>query len=195
MRAPLLGMIALLAILLVGCGAYQFRGTLIEPATQAADFTLTNQDGQPWQLSRQQGQIVLLFFGFTNCPDICPTTLADLAAVRRKLGDDASRVQVVLVSVDPERDTIDRLGRYVAQFSTDTTALRGEQEQLDQIYQAYGVYAAKRELPNSALRYTMDHTSSIYVIDLQGRWRALLPYGSPIDDMVGDLRFLLREGG
>lgn len=193
MRHPLwLIMVSLVAWMLIGCGSYQFRGTLIEPALPAADFSLPDTSGQLWQLSRQQGKVVLLFFGFANCPDVCPTTLSDLAAVRKKLGSDADKVQVVLITVDPERDTSDRLARYVAQFDAGATALRGEQSQLEPIYQAYGVFAAKRELPNSALRYTMDHTAAIYVIDPQGRWRALLPYGTPVDDIVSDLRFLLQ---
>ena len=182
--------------LLSACGPYIFRsGALIEPPNPAADFTLTTSDGQPFQLSQQRDKLVLMFFGFTNCPDVCPTTLAEMKAVRERLGADANKTQFIMITVDPERDTPERMGRYVRSFDPSFIGLHGTQEQLDQIYTAYGVTAIRRELSDSALKYTMDHSASIYVIDKGQQWRAQLMYGSAIDDIVSDVRYVMRLGG
>ena len=190
-------LIILLSVLglLVACGPYRFRsGQLLDPANPAPAITLTDADGTPFQLSDQHGALTLVFFGFTNCPDICPTTLADLAAARKQLGADAEKVKVVLVTVDPERDTPDRLDRYVKAFDPSFIGLTGPRADLEQIYQSYGVSVSKRELPNSALGYTVDHGASVYVIDQAGNWRALISNGSTVADIVSDLRYLLRAG-
>jgi protein SCO1 len=193
MYTRLLLLIAALA-LLVACGPYRFRsGTLLEPADPAPAVALTDTQGAPFRLSEQRGALTLLFFGFTNCPDVCPTTLADLAAARKQLGDDAERVKVVLVTVDPERDTPERLGRYVQSFDPSFIGLTGPQADLEQIYQSYGVSVTKRQLPDSALGYTVDHGASVYVVDQSGNWRALISNGSPVADIVADLRYLLRS--
>lgn len=186
----------LLAVSLAGCGPYVFRsGALLEPPNPAPEIALPDQRGHPFRLSEQQGRIQLIFFGFTNCPDVCPTALAELAAVRKKLGNDAQKIQVVFVSVDPERDTPERLGRYVDSFDTGTIALHGTQDELNRIYQDYGVMAVRRDLPDSALKYTMDHTASVYIIDQKGNWRGMISHGAPIDDIVSDLQYLIRTGG
>jgi protein SCO1 len=187
--------LTLSATMLIACSGLTFKGTFIDPPTPAPDLTLTDQHGQPWRLSDQSGKITLLFFGFTNCPDVCPTALADIAAARKQLGTDAERVQAALISVDPERDTPEVLGPYVARFDPTFVGLHGSQAELDPILKSYGVYAAKRELPNSALGYTMDHTGFVYVIDQQGRWRAMLDHGTPVQDIANDLQYLLRTTG
>lgn len=182
--------------LLAACGPYTFRsGAILDPPSPAPEVELTDASGSPFRLSEQRGGITLLFFGFTNCPDVCPTALADMAAARRKLGGDAEKIRVIFITVDPARDTPDRLSRYVTAFDPSFTALTGSEEALQAIYKAYGVAAIKRELPNSALGYTMDHTASVYVIDQKGQWRAMLSHGSAVDDVVSDLRYLLRTGG
>lgn len=183
------------ALALGACGGpYVFRGTTLDPPNPAPDFTLADQHGQPFRLSEQRGKIVLLYFGFTACPDLCPTTLADLAVVRRKLGADAAPVQVALITLDPDRDTQDRMGRYVTGFDRTFIGLRGTPTELAPIMKAYGVTAIRRELPSSALGYTIDHSSFVYVIDQSGKWRALFNHGAAIDDMVSDLRYLVRQG-
>lgn len=189
-----LAAVTLLAGIVVSCGQpYQLRGTVLEPPSQAADFTLDDHNGQSFTLGEQRGKVVLLFFGFTTCPEICPTTLAEMKAVRERLGAAAERVQVVFVTVDPERDVADRMRRYVTSFDPSFLGLVGTQEQLQPIYEAYGVTAIRRELPDSALKYTMDHTSHTYVIDPRGQLRELMPYGSRIDDIVSDVEYLLRS--
>jgi protein SCO1/2 len=184
------------AALLGACGgSYTFRGTTLDPPSAAPDFTLTDHRGEPFRLSGQRGKVVLLYFGFTSCPDLCPTTLADLAVVRRELGADAEPVQVALITVDPERDTLERIGPYVTGFDPTFVGLRGTPAELAPILKAYGVTAIKRELPSSALAYTIDHSSFVYVIDQAGTWRALFSHGAAIDDMVSDVRYLVRNGG
>jgi protein SCO1/2 len=189
-------MLLLAAFVLGACGRYAWRtGMLIDDPSPAPALALNDTRGQPFQLADFAGDVTLLFFGFTSCPDVCPTTLADLAAARKQLGDDGQKLHVVLVTVDPERDTPDRLERYVHSFDPSFSALTGSAEQLAQVYQGYGVMVAKRDMPGSALGYTVDHTASVYVIDQAGRWRGLISNGSPVEDIVSDLRYLLRSGG
>jgi protein SCO1/2 len=189
-------LILALTPLLAACGPYTFRsGALLEPPNPAPEIALTDTAGQPFRLSEQRGMVTLIFFGFTNCPDVCPTALADMSAARKRLEGDAEKVRVVFITVDPARDTPERMGRYVQAFDPDFIGLTGTEAELAQIYQAYGVTAIKRELPNSALGYTMDHSASVYVIDQGGNWRAMISHGSPIDDVVSDLRYLIRTGG
>jgi protein SCO1/2 len=188
-------MLLLSAIALSSCGEpYRFRGTMIEPPNDAPDFTLSDQHGQPFRLSEQRGKVVVLYFGFTSCPDICPTTLADLAAVRRELGADAEHLQVALITVDPERDTQERLARYMQAFDPTFIGLRPTQAELPVVLKAYGATAIRRELPGSALGYTMDHSGFMYVIDQAGRWREVFAHGSEITDITSDLRQIIRTG-
>jgi protein SCO1 len=184
-----------LALLALGAcaSAPQLKGTVLEPALPAYDFTLTDQTGQPFTLSEQQGKVVLIFFGFASCPDICPVELANLAAVTRELGAEADAVEVAMVTVDPERDTPERLATYVSAFHPDFIGLHGDPETLAPIIKAYGVYAERRDLPDSALGYTIDHSGFVYAIDKAGRWRALYAHGTPVADIAGDVRTLVRE--
>jgi protein SCO1/2 len=193
LRAWLLLLVS--ALVLSSCGTHTFRGTVLEPPNQAKDFTLTDHNGQPFTLSQQRGKVLTIFFGFTNCPDVCPTALADMHSVRERLGSDADKLQVLFVSVDPERDTADRIGRYMQMFDPSFIGLTGTRAEIDQVMADYGVTAIKREMPNSALGYTVDHSAFVYVIDAAGNWRLLFPHGSKIDDMTGDLRYLIRQGG
>lgn len=131
------------------------------PATStpapAADFTLTDQDGRPFRLSDQRGNVVLLFFGYTNCPDVCPTTLAIWKQVQRALSPDADRVRFVFITVDPERDTAERIKDHLAIFSPDFIGLSGTPDELSAIYQAYGIYHEKGEAQGSAAGYLVTH--------------------------------------
>lgn len=192
----LLRVLALIgALALSGCATEPFHGALLDPADPAPDFTLTDQHGQPFRIGEQRGSLVLMFFGYTTCPDFCPTTMHDLAEVRRELGNDAERVRVVMVTVDPERDTAEQLQRYLATFDDSFTGLRGTQAELDPVLKAYGVTAIRREMPDSAMKYAMDHSTSVYAIDQSGKWRALFSYGMPIKEIASDVRYLLKTGG
>lgn len=194
MRLPTRLLLTLLFFpLLAACSSYAWRsGALIDSPNTAPEIALTNQDGNPFRLSNQQGVVTLLFFGYTNCPDVCPTTLADLAAARKRLGADANRVRVVFITVDPTRDTPDRLRSYMRSFDPDFVALTGSDSDLQAVYRSYSIVPIKRDLPDGQ-GYAMDHTSSVYVIDLAGRWRALISTGAAIDDTVADLRYLMKQ--
>ncbi|MCS6841903.1 MAG: SCO family protein [Roseiflexus sp.] len=184
-----------LLILVSACSGYEFRGMALDPPKEAPDFTLTDFDGRPFRLSDHRGKVVILFFGFTNCPDMCPAALSNMAAARRKLGADAKEVQGVFVSLDPDRDTPERLKRYLTAFDPTFIGVRGSEAELAPIVKDYGVTYMRRDLPGSALGYTIDHSTFIYVIDAAGRWRLLFAHGMPVDDIVSDLRYLVRHGG
>lgn len=173
--------------------SYQLSGGEILRPQPAPEFTLKASDGSDFQLSEQRGKVVLLFFGFTNCPDICPTALSNLAAAYRALGTDAEHVRVVFVTVDPDRDTADRIKLYMNAFSPEFVGLRGSTAELEPIMKAYSVTAEKRDLPGSALSYTVDHSAFVSVIDPQGRLREVLPHDAKVQDIVNDTRYLLQS--
>jgi protein SCO1/2 len=137
-----------------------FRGGVLEPAHLAPDFTLTASDGSTFRLREQRGRVVVLFFGYTFCPDVCPLTLSEMVQVRAKLGDRAERVRVVFVTVDPERDTRDRLRRYVGTFHPSFLGLTGDPEALAGIRRAYGVVAEKRVVAGTRAASPSDHSAS-----------------------------------
>ena len=184
------GVAAGLAVAGAGLGwfarPYTFHGSYIEQAVAAPDFTLTDQHGQPFQLSAQKGSVVLFFFGYSNCPDECPATLSRLAAIRRQLGSQAEHVRVALVTVDPETDTPARLGEYLAQFDAPFVGLTGTADDLLQVWTNYGVYVEK------LLGGAVDHTLRLYAVDARGDLR--LTYASDVlpDEMAQDVRELLK---
>lgn len=192
--ARVAGLIAAL-LLLASCGQYEFRGGVVNPATAAPPLNLTLTDGTPFKIEEYKGKVVVVFFGFTNCPDICPTALFDMASAKKKIGTAANDVEVVLVTVDPERDTPQKLAQYVTRFDPAFKAVSGTNEQLQQAYKEYGVTVIRRDIPDSALKYTMDHSGFLYVIDRGGRWRVAFTPDMTPDDMASDLRFLLNEQG
>lgn len=171
---------------------YVYNGTLIDPPPAATDFSLTNQFGEPFQLSQQHGKIVLIFFGYTNCPDVCPVTLTVYKQVRQRLDEKADDVELLYITVDPERDTQERLREHLKVYDPAVIGLTGSPEALRAVYNAYGVYAAKVDT-GSAAGYQMDHTSRIYVIDQQGNWRLTYPFGIEADQVADDLLHLLRQ--
>jgi protein SCO1/2 len=189
-----LAAIALGCLLLAACGppTPSFRGNALDSPIAAPDFVLTDQHGQPFRLSEQRGRVVLLFFGYASCPDVCPTTLGIWKRVQADLGADAERVRFVFVTVDPERDTQERMREHLALFSPDFVGLTGTLEELEPIYQAYGVFREKETLPDSELGYQIVHTSSAYVIDADGYWRLRFLFGTPAEDIVHDVRELLK---
>lgn len=179
------------AVLLASCAAPQLRGGVFEPPQAAPEIALTTQRGEAYALSQQRGRVVLLFFGYTNCPDVCPTTLADAAAAVRKLSAGA-QVQVVFITVDPERDTQAVLQRYLALFNPEFVGLTGSDLELRRVTNAFQVVATRREL-SSAAGYAIDHSAFTYVVDKRGMLRELLTFGAPVDDIVNDLRIMLDE--
>lgn len=166
----------------------------MEPPQPAPDFTLTDQYGRSFQLSEQQGRVVLLLFGYTHCPDVCPTTLARWKQVYDALGPDAGRVRFVMITVDPERDTPERMQEWLATFNSDFIGLTGTPDELASVYQSYFVYSEKASETESAggHSYGVQHTGTVFVIDTDGRWRLSQSATMPPDDIVHDIQALLR---
>ncbi|MCW5882065.1 MAG: SCO family protein [Anaerolineae bacterium] len=188
--------LAVMVLLVSGCREnVSLRGLVFDPPKQAPDFTLTDHTGRPFSLADQRGKVVLLYFGFASCPDVCPSTLTDLARMKRELGRDGNQVQVALITVDPNRDTPQVLADYVTVFDPSFIGLHGSEEQVQQLMKQYGVTAVRKDLPGSALGYTIDHTAFVHVIDQSGRWREQFPFGASAEDMAGDVRQLIRSGG
>ena len=184
--------LAPLAILLLStCGSPSFRGSVLEDPVTVPDFTLTDQSGQPFRLSDQRGQVVLLFFGYTSCPDVCPTTLGTWRKVHQALGEDADQAKFVFVTVDPERDTPERLGIHVNAFNPDFVGLTGTPDELEAVYTLFGVIHEKDTSSGSALGYLVNHTATTFVIDREGAWRLRETYGTEAEDFVHDIQQLL----
>ena len=184
-----------LALALTACdnGKPSFKNTDVTGADFGKDFALTDHTGKPRSLADFRGKVVTIFFGFTQCPDVCPSTLAEMKAVLEKLGPaDAKRVQVLFVTIDPERDTPEVLRPYMASFDPSFVALRGTPEQTAAAAKDFKIYYAKAG--QSAAGYTIDHTAGSVVIDPQGRARLFVRYGAPADDLTQDVRALLKEG-
>jgi protein SCO1/2 len=180
------------ALTLIFAKPASFRGTSYgEPYPKAAEIELTRSNGEMFRLSEQKGKIVLLFFGYTSCPDVCPTTLAELNQVMNKLGDKTQQVQVVFVSVDPERDTPGKIQEYVEHFNKDFIGLSGSPADLQVIWDNYGVFREQVE-SESALGYIVNHTARTYLVDADGNLRLSYGFQTPVEDMVHDIEILLK---
>jgi protein SCO1/2 len=169
-------------------------GTVLEPPRDLADFTLTGHTGEPVSLGDLRGQVVLLYFGYTHCPDVCPLTLATYRQVKTRLGEDADRLAVVFISVDGERDTPDRLASYVTAFDPDFIGLSGTDAEIRQVGQDYGLFFQRSTYDNTATDYVVDHTASTFVIGPQGRLRIIYPFGTGPDIIAAGVRSLLADG-
>lgn len=169
-----------------------FHGRLLEPLRAAPELALLDQYGEPFRLADHRGEAVLLFFGYTTCPDVCPATLGTFAQVKKDLGNDAGRVRFVFVTVDPERDTPARLREYLAHFDPAIVGLTGTPAQLAAVREAYGVYAERVNDPNAPGGYWMNHTATVVLVDPQGRLRLSYSFGAEAKDLVEDLRAIYR---
>jgi protein SCO1/2 len=184
--------VALSALLLSSCDSKPaFTNLDLTGNTQfGSDFSLPDTAGKTLKLSDFKGKAVVLFFGYTHCPDVCPTTLAELSQALQQLGDDGKRVQVLMVTIDPARDTAPLLGQYVAAFNPTFVGLRpADDAQLVKVAKDFRVYYAK--VPAKAGDYTMDHTAASYVFDPQGRLRLFARDGQGAQSWVHDLKILL----
>ncbi len=187
-----LAALAAALVFLAGCGPSgpSFRNVDITGADFGKDFALTDHTGKPRTLADFRGKVVVMFFGYTRCPDVCPSTLAELKQVLGKLGDNASRVQVLFITVDPERDTQALLAQYVPAFDPGFLGLHGDLGATAKVAREFKVFYQK--VPGSKPdNYTMDHTAASYVFDAQGRLRLLVKHGSGGEALVQDLKTLL----
>jgi protein SCO1/2 len=186
----------LVFLLLVGIAFYQLTmpaqiyGSIIDPPKPMPDFTLQSARG-PVSLSDFRGKIVLLYFGYTSCPDVCPTTLANLRQALNDLGQLADQVQVILVSVDWKRDTPESLASYLSAFRPDFLGLTGTQAQIDAVTKDFGIFYKLNE-PDSKGYYSVDHTATLLVLDRQGQLILTWPYGQQPDEIASDLTVLIK---
>ena len=171
----------------------QFQAVDITGAEYARTLSLPDQNGQARTLADFKGKVTVVFFGYTQCPDVCPTTMAELAQVKKALGKDGERVQGVFVTVDPERDTPAALQAYMASFDPSFVALRGTLEQTKAAAKEFKVFFAK--VPGKVEgSYTMDHTAGSYVLDGSGKIRLFVRYGAPAEALTADIKALLAAG-
>jgi protein SCO1 len=192
----LVGSCVLLSLILVGCGRpHEFAGTELDPPHPATDFSGVNWDGTSFHLSDLRGKVVLFFFGYTTCPDVCPLTLAEMQAIEKDLGEQAADVEIVFVTVDPERDTIERLAQYIPAFDSTFYGVRLDETTLAATKKAYGIYAEKvvNESETSAVGYMVDHSGYTLLIDTQGNWRVIYSYEIDASAIAQDIRYLLTE--
>lgn len=191
---PLLGILIVLALfawfVLPRLRPYQFNGTPIQSVMPATDFTLTSADG-PVSLSDYRGKVVVLYFGYTFCPDVCPTTLSDVNRALAQLGDKAEDVQLIMVSVDPARDTPEKLTEYVEFFNPTFVGVTGTDDEVRSVATLYGIWYEAHE-EEGASGYLVDHTATLNVIDEEGHLKLLIGYGTGADAIAADLDYMLR---
>jgi len=180
--------------LLAACsgGPPKFNNTDITGAGYGKELSLTDQNGKPRTLADFRGKVVVLFFGYTHCPDVCPTTLAELSQVMKMLGSDADRVQVLFVTVDPERDTPAVLSKYVTAFDPRFLGLSGDAAATRRAAKEFKVFYEKHK-GTAPDEYTVDHSAGTYVIDPGGRLRLFVGYGKADAGLTRDIRTLLNE--
>ncbi len=186
----------LVILLLAGIAIFQYtlpptlHGTVIDPPKPMPDFTLQAASG-PVSLSDFRGKIVILYFGYLSCPDVCPTTLAYLRQALNDLGDKASEVQVVFVAVDWKRDTPEKIASYLSAFRPDYIGLGGTQEQIEAVTKDFGIFYQLNP-PDENGYYTVDHTATVQVLDRQGQLMLTWPYGITANEMLDDLKVVIR---
>jgi protein SCO1/2 len=196
MKAWLAASCLLMASVLAGCQPAPqlpvFQATDITGATFARDFRLTDHNGQPRILADFKGKVVAIFFGYTHCPDVCPTTLSDFAAALKQMGAQAGQVQVIFVTLDPQRDTPELLKQFVPAFNPGFLGMYTDETSLKLLAKEYKLVYQKTSV-KSADDYLIDHSAGTYVYDAKGRLRLLVPYGSIPDAIAQDLKTLLAS--
>jgi protein SCO1/2 len=170
------------------------RSGTFEPPRQAPAFMLDGSNGKKLSLRDYLGKVVIVEFGYTSCEEVCPVWLNRLAEVYKKLGSASRDIQLIYVTVDPKRDTPERLREHLAIFHPGFLGATGPPGELEAVREAYGVVAEQVSSPNPALPYAVNHSTSLYLIDRQGKLRGLVPFGTPVDDISHDLEFLLKAG-
>lgn len=186
----------IVTILVLIAGVYflrphTFHGTVIQSPEPSYDFTLTSVDGDV-SLSDFRGKIVLIYFGYTFCPDICPGTLGNVAQALRNMGTQADDVQLIMVSLDPERDTPEKLAEYMGHFHPSFIGVTGSKENLDEVAALYGIFYQKAE-GSDATGYLIDHTATLMVLDREGYLKLVFPFGVTAEEIADDLKYMIRQ--
>lgn len=192
--ALLVGVSVFLLGLQAFVGQQQFLGSAIgTPAPQAMEFELQQPDGASFRLEDQRGNVVLIFLGYTHCPDFCPATMGKYQQIAEQLGEQASDVVFVFITVDPDRDTPQEIGSYLARFSPDIVGLTGPREELQRVWVGYGAGTPIHQEVESEIGYVVSHATRIWVIDKEGNLRITFPFEMTASDMAHDVQLLLAE--
>lgn len=170
---------------------YTFHGTVLQSPQPAPDFKLTANHGKIVSLKDFEGKLVMLYFGYTFCPDVCPATLSELGGALDLLGKQAQDVQVIMISVDPERDSPEMLAEYVAHFDPSFLGVTGTAEEIAQVATLYGIFYEAHE-GTEATGYLVDHTATVMVIDQTGHLKLVFPFGTPAENIAEDLSHILN---
>jgi protein SCO1/2 len=174
-------------------GSPEFHGTVVQSTEPVDDFTLTGSSGQRVRLHDFRDQVVLLYFGYTYCPDVCPATMAELSKAMKELNSkDREKVQVLMITVDPERDTPEVLGQYLSHFDPSFLGLTGTDEEIAAAAEAFGIYYRKRD-GTAETGYMVDHTATVAAVDKDGSLRLIYSFNTPGEDIAADLKRLARE--
>jgi protein SCO1/2 len=199
MRAMKYFVAAWVAVLLLSAcgpqpsGGVKFQNTDVTGADFGKGFALTDHTGKPRTLADFKGKLVVMFFGYTQCPDVCPTTLAEMAKVIKELGPDGDKVQVLFVTIDPERDTKDLLKQYVTAFHPGFLGLAGDMEATVRAAKEFKVYVQKQQPKTPGGSYSVDHSAGTFILDGQGRLRLFVNHGAPAASLLADIRTLLKQ--
>lgn len=193
--------LAIILIVLVAAGAgcrafapaYEFKGSVLEPAAPLPDFELNATTGQPFHLSDVKGDIALVYFGYTYCPDVCPLTMADVRQAINGLEQGRERVHVIFVSVDPERDTPEVLSRYLAAFDPKFIGLTDDFEKVKEVMKPYGAFAEKEIAADSVAGYLVSHSARLYLVNTDQNLLLMYPFGFEAEDLRSDLAYLLSQ--
>ncbi len=187
-----IGGFLILLLLLAGCQVpHEFAGTELSPPVPIADIDLESAAG-PVSLFDFKGNYTLVYFGYTFCPDICPTTLNMFKQVKEQLGKNADELEVVMITVDPDRDSPEALAEYVGHFDASFTGLSGDKATIDQVGRPFGLYYEKQE-GSEATGYLVDHTASFYLLDPEGNIAVIYPHGTLPEDVANDLEYLINN--
>lgn len=187
----ILGLALIALIALPRMRPYTFHGTVLQSPQPAPDFELTASHGQKVSLKDFEGKLVMLYFGYTFCPDVCPATLSELRGAMKLLGSQAEDVQVIMISVDPGRDTPEMLADYVTHFDPSFLGVTGTPEEIAQVATLYGIFYEAHE-GTAATGYLVDHTATVMVIDQDSHLKLVFPFGTPAEDIADDLFHLLK---
>lgn len=169
-----------------------YHGSVYDEPLPVEDFELPRADGGTFRLSDYRGRVVLLYFGYTSCPDVCPATLVDLTRMMDRLGSDADELQVVFITIDPARDSAEKVDDYLTYFHPSFIGLVGEQDEIQPVMDAFGVTAFVQDTDTSAAGYLVGHTSSMFALDREGRVKVRMHYGAAPEDLASDVRNVIR---
>ena len=186
-----------MVLMLSGCQLftpdYEYKGAVMDPPASLPDFELMGADGNPFSLSDVSGDIALIYFGYTYCPDVCPMTMADVKQALAGLETGRERVHVIFVSVDPERDTPETLAQYMAAFGPEFIGLTDDFAKVAEVMKPYGAFAQKEEVSDSAAGYLVSHTARLYLVTPKGELLLTYPFGFEPEDLHSDLEYLLQQ--